>query len=241
MNKLYILILSTLVLASCGPKVSKNCQLEKILSENGKEIVFSYTDGRLSGMTIKIKGREQEVTYSYTEDGKISELSTDRGSIKYIYNDKGVLTKTESKILHSSSFDYANGQITGQKMGAKYFEYAYKDGNPNKVLIKDSNGDLLEQVDITYDKNPNAMSDIGPMGNFHELMYGYPVGNAKNNIVSVTTTYKKDTKWKINGELKKAGDVVEAEYAHEYDSHGNVVSTKNKGTEQAATYYYNCD
>jgi YD repeat-containing protein len=242
MKKYIIFLLVSLSILCCEAGNSKSCKLIKMVIGPGQEFNFSYEGNQISGMSIKIGDRERKVSYAYREDGKLLALSTERGKVEYVYDEKGLLTNITSEIIHSSSFDYdSNGKITGLKMGAKYFDYTYTNGNPTKVLIKDTKGDVLEEVNIGYDKKPNVLSGVGPLGNAYELMYGYPVGNAENNIVSIKTIYKKDTKWKINGELRKAGDTLEMKSIHEYDQYGNISSTKEEGSATRSTFQYSCD
>lgn len=211
---------------------SKNCNLNSFsfqLGEMGRTMNFIYDGDVLNSVNAITLGKNDtlSMTYTYNENGTLASLQNDNSIANYIYNEEEQLTEIKGEgSLNSRIFEYnEEGNISKQTtmFGNNPYtihEYTYENGAPVKVSIVDKNGEVTEENVITYDDKPNPFAGKGIFANSTEMMYGYPVGNHTNNIVSIVKTYKKKSAWKVNGAYKMPGDTDTDTITYEYTEEG---------------------
>jgi uncharacterized protein RhaS with RHS repeats len=203
-------------------------RLKQIQSKRGEKTfttLFTYDlHGRLD--SVRLTPGASFFKYIYAPDGKLQEINAGGSFMPrhFSYNDKGQIVKQQTM--------FNNKVYTSM-------EYKYDGANrPVAVKVLDKDGQAEYTVQFKYDDKPNPALHTSAMSNVLEMFYGYPVGNAANNVVEAVTTYHKKTAYTINGKHMDAG--MENKVVHNYTYNEDGYPLTAQQNDEVASWAYNC-
>ncbi len=231
---------------------SVSCKVDSMsfsFGESEQQVSFTYEDGKLIKTFLTgSRGQETTAKYSYTDDGKLEKIEYQPNSnvLTYVYDAQGKLIRIDAKgNFMPREFEYdENDNIIKQTMlfNGKpygYSEYTYdRKGNLETCTVYNKDNVNTQTIEFKYDNKINPMVNWGVFLNQYELMYGYPVGNLTNNPKKIITTYETESKWKIDGEKKQAGDVDRLRIKYKYNKHD--YPEKITINDDVMNLYYSC-
>jgi YD repeat-containing protein len=232
--------------------VKKTCFLSKAtftFGDSERTMNFTYENDMLNNIVMKTEGRDdQELKFEY--DGEnLSSFTLDKTKGTYVYEEGRLVEITGEGSVTTRKFEYnEEGQIVKQNtiMGTRIYMthvYEYNEAElPVKVSMMDGSGNVTEENELKYDDKRNPFVGTSGLANTMELMLGYPIGNAANNVVEIKKIYKKKTSYKINGEYKMPGDEELSKVVYEYneDDYPISISRAKNSSESKMKLEYDC-
>ena len=202
--------------------------LKQIISKRGEKTfttLFTYDpQGRLD--SVRSLPGESFFRYVYAPDGKLQEINAGGSYMprQFSYNDKGQIVKQQTL--------FNNKVYTTM-------EYQYnKAGLPVEVKVSDRDGQAEYSVKFSYDDKLNPALHTSAIFNVFEMFYGYPVGNAANNVVEAVTTWHRKTAWTTNGKHMEAGMENKLVHSYTYNEQGYPITARQK--DEGAGWVYTC-
>jgi RHS repeat-associated protein len=248
---------------------TKNGDLQKTQYSNNAYIDMQYDiDGRISSVKNYLNSTTSlEDTYTYDKNNNITQITTNRGVIKYEYDELNQLIKEIQEDGTVITYTYDNaGNLTSksQTKGSTTTTTNYVYDSANKLT--DVNG-----VKYTYDKNGNLLSDGNKTYTYNALnqlievkdkdgkvIAQYEYDDEGKRIRSVTSKgtinyfydgdqvlYETDQNNKLIAEYtyNDAGQPVSMDkdgkrYYYHYNAHGDVIALTDESGNIVAQYHY---
>jgi len=233
-------------------------QLENILSDDGRQIDFTYTDGYISKIDLP---EEQSVHFSYNA-GKLSTITDVDGDVlRYEYESnllKRIIKPDES--FRNYNYTNLNGKsvvssTVDEEGDTEYFYYHPEDKftryiDPSGVEVFHYYDDRKRETKVvypdysytekTYDDNNNVKTSRSRSGNTTSFSY-----DDKRNITEINHPDGSFETRKYNefSQLTELNDADGNQIINDYDDKGNLTSTKvfdDRGSlESEESYIYN--
>ncbi|MES0489821.1 MAG: type II toxin-antitoxin system RelE/ParE family toxin [Leptospirales bacterium] len=250
MKKIIVIsVLPVLLLAftACGAKKSCNMsQMEFSFGAKVRVMHFTYESGKLASSHAALKDGSKDYgtsEYAYDEKGKVVSVSdTAYGDMKFSYDANGQVSKIVATHVTVKFERDDKGQIVtenlisgGRSMGKKTYEYN-GEGVPVKSLVYDYKGKLYTTNEYSYDDKPSPFVGVYS-GNSFQLLFGFPVGHAKHNLIKVVETYAQNIPYKINGVKWKKGQQDVQELSLTYNEEGYPTGEVFQDTDSMAITY----
>ncbi|MES0489158.1 MAG: hypothetical protein ABUK01_04150 [Leptospirales bacterium] len=221
--------LLALSVGACKTKKCKPAKLEYSIGDAIRVTDFAYKNGKLISSHISMKDGSKDFGYShyaYREYGKLDKVSnTYLGTMKFEHNNTYQLTSIETK-LGTIQFELdKKGRIVTESSPMGKRTYEYENDLPVKATIYDYNGNLYSVNEYVYDDKPNFMIQVYA-GNPLQLLHGFAVAHAKNNVIKIVETYQQNLKYEVNGKKWKKGEVDTQEIVYQYSEDGYPISQK---------------
>ena len=167
-------------------------------------------------MTRQNVGDGQSVTSSYNEIGKLTEVSSEAGTIRYQYNEQGFLISVENVNRDVVSYTYD----------------AY--GNKTSMTYPDS-----RTVSYTYDAMNRMAGVVGLDGETTSFVYDAAGRRIQTVSGNMTTRYAYDSVGNLMEQATSGASDIAFRYS--YDRNGYITGEKRteNGTETENSYAYN--
>ncbi|MBC7920802.1 MAG: hypothetical protein H7Z75_06880 [Ferruginibacter sp.] len=228
---------------------AQSCTVSRSTTGSGEQQTpseYSYQGGQLREIRTESDGRSFRAVFTYNTQGRPDSvrLTPGKSYLKHVYAPDGRLQRIEAGGSYlPRRFTYNDqGRISRQEawLNNQVFasmEYDYdQSDNPVTVKVLDKAGKPEYTVALKYDDKPNPARHTSALHNPLELLYGYPVGNAKNNLVEAVTTYHQKTAYKVNGKHLEAGTQDKALLEYTYNENGYPIGSKANGEQASWTY-----
>lgn len=208
MNKtecLYIILFLSLIPSGCLSESRKGkqvyCRVEKLIiaERYNRYIHMQYNDYGISSIRENIEKSDIFRNHSFTYTNGIMDridIVPAGTTMVFFYDDKSRLRRIggQKNALPSVFYYNRKGHIVTQKIffnkrPYQIMRYKYKKNLPVLCEVYDANEKLQMTHFFAYDNKNNPFRALGPMINLMEALYGYPPGNAPNNITSVKTLF----------------------------------------------------
>jgi RHS repeat-associated protein len=209
----------------------KSKHLTQITKPSGKEIGYTYTDGRLDKVTTP----EGETSYTYLFADKVGTIS--RGAEKIEYRYDGTLLAADKRsgtLTQSITYSYDNDfHVTSTTYAGATQSYGYDNdalltASGAFTLTRDAQNGYVTQLSDGTLTQTRSYNGFGEITEVSDDTFTYTLTQRDNagaitqkketlNGTSITYDYTYDDRGRLT-EVKKDGTVVES---YTYDSNGN--------------------
>ena len=232
--------------------------LEEKTGKDGSRYQYTYREGLFREMEkIFYAGNDTDTpdevreyiqeTESDGSCGMLTEIRENGASVRYTYDEKGMLTEETDPNGNTIAYEYdVDENITGitvtDEKDAPVGETVYR-YDENGTLIGIENGDGGKITDISYDENGNVQREAYGNGSVGE--YGYQANGLPSDVTVTAGDGEKQVAlsyvYSADGQMREKTDhVSEEKTEYRYDGMGRLKSETREedGTETAVEYTY---
>lgn len=222
------------------------CQLRKIeftINNETRHFKLIWDNGLLRHIRGDIEGKNPiSIDFDYDEHSNLIHQETsfnqNNDPLDYIYDQNGYLIESKGERVFNRKFKYKNGMMSEESRWKDEkilltIQYTWENGLVTESKELDPVGKVIKTNKFYYDNKHNPLQNLGALLNPNEIIYGYAVGNAKNNLIKIETIFNQDVAWQD----KEAGNMDTKTIELTYNANGYPLSVKS---DQEFKYFYSC-